>query len=76
MEEDIFDRTVIVNRAKLDNGEVVIFDVQCSEPKGRHPYEIYSETIYEYLGEGVYWSSNGVMQSGTQRGMFFKKRNK
>ena len=52
--------------AKLENGEKVNYDA-CGNSQHDYPH-------YEYIGEGIIWTINGVNQNSTTKRHFFKRK--
>lgn len=65
----------IINEAKLDSGEIVVYDA-CSG-KGPNAYDHWinddKKPIYEYIGDGIFYSHNGVIQNSKKKESFFVK---
>lgn len=59
----------IINIAKLDNGEEVVFKEQFKSKK--RGFEAIKHPSLKYLGEGVHYSCGGHRRKPNQRAHFF-----
>lgn len=56
------------NRAKLENGEIIKYDFCDKKPGDR--------VLYDYIGKGVIYSHNGVLQHSKRPLHFYKLKQK
>lgn len=67
----MLDGRLRVCRAKLDNGEIVAYQLCCGIDS-LWPTE--DEEHYEFIGEGVIHSIDGAEYGGTERHKFYQRR--
>ncbi len=62
----------IIQQCKLDDGRLEFYD-QCSD-NSLNSYCAKNKNRYEYLGEGIVWKLNGILQEGIRKFHFYRRK--